>query len=199
MADTKKKKRASLSSFTILLIILVALAVITVIMAACGVEGIEGATLSGVLTAPVFGFQDAIGVCLFVMILGGFLGIVTETGALDAGIAALVHKLKGNELVLIPILMAIFSIGGTTYGMCEETVPFYLLLAATMVAAGFDSLTGAAVVLALGGGLVTGAWSDWILRGLTFLVVSCPCALVISVPVCFFGGSGGACKLGVLI
>ena len=152
MADTKKKKRASLSSFTILLIILVALAVITVIMAACGVEGIEGATLSGVLTAPVFGFQDAIGVCLFVMILGGFLGIVTETGALDAGIAALVHKLKGNELVLIPILMAIFSIGGTTYGMCEETVPFYLLLAATMVAAGFDSLTGAAVVL-LGAGV----------------------------------------------
>ena len=151
MADTKKKKRASLSSFTILLIILVALAVITVIMAACGVEGIEGATLSGVLTAPVFGFQDAIGVCLFVMILGGFLGIVTETGALDAGIAALVHKLKGNELVLIPILMFIFSIGGTTYGMCEETVPFYLLLAATMVAAGFDSLTGAAVVL-LGAG-----------------------------------------------
>ncbi len=151
MAETKKKKRASLSSFTILLIILVVLAVVTVVMAAMGVEGIEGATLSGVLTAPVFGFQDAIGVCLFVMILGGFLGIITETGALDAGIAALVHKLKGNELVLIPILMIIFSIGGTTYGMCEETVPFYLLLAATMVAAGFDSLTGAAVVL-LGAG-----------------------------------------------
>ncbi|WP_217968636.1 YfcC family protein [Adlercreutzia caecimuris] len=151
MAETKKKKRASLSSFTILLIILVVLAIVTVIMGAMGVEGVEGATLSGVLTAPVFGFQDAIGVCLFVMILGGFLGIITETGALDAGIAALVHKLKGNELVLIPILMIIFSIGGTTYGMCEETVPFYLLLAATMVAAGFDSLTGAAVVL-LGAG-----------------------------------------------
>ncbi|WP_304853605.1 YfcC family protein [Adlercreutzia caecimuris] len=151
MAETKKKKRASLSSFTILLIILVVLAIVTVIMGAMGVEGVEGATLSGVLTAPVFGFQDAIGVCLFVMILGGFLGIITETGALDAGIAALVHKLKGNELVLIPILMLIFSIGGTTYGMCEETVPFYLLLAATMVAAGFDSLTGAAVVL-LGAG-----------------------------------------------
>ncbi|WP_282191851.1 YfcC family protein [Adlercreutzia caecimuris] len=150
MAETKKK-RASLSSFTILLIILVVLAIVTVIMGAMGVEGVEGATLSGVLTAPVFGFQDAIGVCLFVMILGGFLGIITETGALDAGIAALVHKLKGNELVLIPILMLIFSIGGTTYGMCEETVPFYLLLAATMVAAGFDSLTGAAVVL-LGAG-----------------------------------------------
>ena len=54
-------------------------------------------------------------------------------------------------------------------------------------------------MLALGGGLVTGAWSDWILRGLTFLVVSCPCALVISVPLSFFGGIGGASKLGVLI
>ncbi len=150
-AEKGKKKRASLSSFTILLIILVVLAVITIIMSACGVEGVQGATLAQVLTAPVAGFTDALPVCLFVMILGGFLGIVTETGALDAGIAALVRKLKGNELVLIPILMFIFSIGGTTYGMCEETVPFYLLLAATMVAAGFDSLTGAAVVL-LGAG-----------------------------------------------
>lgn len=61
------------------------------------------------------------------------------------------------------------------------------------------AVTGAAAVLALGGGLLTGAWSDWILRGLTFLVVSCPCALVISVPLSFFGGIGGASKLGVLI
>lgn len=61
------------------------------------------------------------------------------------------------------------------------------------------AVTGAAAVLALGGGLVTGAWSDWILRGLTFLVVSCPCALVISVPLSYFGGIGGASKLGVLI
>ena len=44
-----------------------------------------------------------------------------------------------------------------------------------------------------------GAWSDWILRGLTFLVVSCPCALVISVPLSFFGGIGGASKLGILV
>lgn len=151
MAAEKTKARRTLSSFAILLIILVALAAVTIAMSASGVEGIEGATLSGVLTAPVKGFTDALPVCLFVLVLGGFLGIVTETGALDAGIAALVRKLKGNELVLIPVLMFIFSIGGTTYGMCEESVPFYLLLAATMVAAGFDSVVGAAVVL-LGAG-----------------------------------------------
>ena len=61
------------------------------------------------------------------------------------------------------------------------------------------AVTGAAAVLALGGGLVTGAWSDWILRGLTFLVVSCPCALVISVPLSFFGGIGGASACGILV
>ncbi len=44
-----------------------------------------------------------------------------------------------------------------------------------------------------------GSWPDWILRGLTFLVVSCPCALVISVPLSFFGGIGGASRLGVLV
>ena len=148
---TKKKDKRSISSFTILLIILVVLAVVTVVMALTGAEGIEGATIANVATAPVKGFTDALPVGLFVLILGGFLGIVTETGALDAGIAALVRKLKGNELVLIPILMFIFSIGGTTYGMCEETVPFYLLLAATMVAAGFDTVVAAGVVL-LGAG-----------------------------------------------
>ena len=61
------------------------------------------------------------------------------------------------------------------------------------------AVTGAAALLAVVGGLVTGAWSDWILRGLTFLVVSCPCALVISVPLSFFGGIGGASRIGVLI
>ncbi|MEG0757342.1 MAG: YfcC family protein [Raoultibacter sp.] len=147
----KSRKKRSISSFTILLIILIVLAIVTVVMSLAGVQGVEGATIANVATAPVKGFTDALPVCLFVLILGGFLGIVTETGALDAGIAALVKKLKGNELILIPILMFIFSIGGTTYGMCEETVPFYLLLAATMVAAGFDSVVGAATVL-LGAG-----------------------------------------------
>ena len=61
------------------------------------------------------------------------------------------------------------------------------------------AVTLSAAALAVVGGLVTGAWPTWILRGLTFLVVSCPCALVISVPLSFFGGIGGASKLGVLV
>ncbi len=146
------RKKRSISSFTILLIMLLALAGVTWLVALSGGDGVTGASLSNIATSPVKGFTDALPVCLFVLILGGFLGIMTETGALDAGIATLVRKLKGNELVLIPILMLLFSIGGTTYGMCEETVPFYLLLAATMVAAGFDSIVGVSVVL-LGAGV----------------------------------------------
>ena len=62
------------------------------------------------------------------------------------------------------------------------------------------AVTGAAVLLAVVPPLLgLGAWSGWILRGLTFLVVSCPCALVISVPLSFFGGIGGASRLGVLV
>ena len=61
-------------------------------------------------------------------------------------------------------------------------------------------VTGAALLIAVAPPLLgMGAWSDWVLRGLTFLVVSCPCALVISVPLSFFGGIGGASKLGILI
>ena len=151
MTETAKKKRGMPSSFTILLALLAIVAVITVIVSGTSGGAVTAARLSDFCTAPIKGFADALPVCLFVMILGGFLGMMTETGALDNGIAVLVQKLKGNEIMLIPVLMLIFSLGGTTYGMCEETVPFYALLAATMMAAGFDPLVGAATVL-LGAG-----------------------------------------------
>ena len=151
MTETAKKKRGMPSSFTILLALLAIVAIVTVIVSGTSGGEVTAARLSDFCTAPVKGFADALPVCLFVMILGGFLGMMTETGALDNGIAVLVQKLKGNEIMLIPVLMLIFSLGGTTYGMCEETVPFYALLAATMMAAGFDPMVGAATVL-LGAG-----------------------------------------------
>ncbi len=151
MTETAKKKRGMPSSFTILLALLAIVSVITVIVSGTSGGAVTAARLSDFCTAPIKGFADALPVCLFVMILGGFLGMMTETGALDNGIAVLVQKLKGNEIMLIPVLMLIFSLGGTTYGMCEETVPFYALLAATMMAAGFDPMVGAATVL-LGAG-----------------------------------------------
>ncbi len=95
--------------------------------------------------------KGAIDVSLFVLIIGGFLGVVTKTGALDAGVGAIVKKLKGKELMLIPTLMIIFSLGGTSYGMAEETLAFYALITATMLAAGFDPIVSVGTVL-LGAG-----------------------------------------------
>ena len=87
------------------------------------------------------------GVALFVLILGGFLGVVMKTGALNAGITAVAKKPNGKETWMIPILMFLISLGGTTYGMAEETIAFYALVTSTMVAAGFDSLTAASTIL----------------------------------------------------
>ena len=120
-------------------------------------SGTVGATLSQVLKAPILGFENAIDVAIFIMILGGFLKIMDKTKALETGIKVLVQKLHGRELWLIPILMLIFSICGTTYGMLEETVGFYVLLAATMFAAGMDPLVGSAVILLGAGSGVLGS------------------------------------------
>ena len=146
-----KKKREMLTSFSIIFILLAVVAVVTIILSGVTPD-VTGATLGDFLMAPAKGFADAIDVCLFVMVLGGFLGIVNKTDALNTGIAVLVKRMHGNELRLIPVLMGIFAIGGSTYGMCEETVGFYALLSATMMAAGYDSLTGAMMVL-LGAGV----------------------------------------------
>ena len=145
-----KKKREMLTSFSIIFILLAVVAVVTIILSGVTPD-VTGATLGDFLMAPAKGFADAIDVCLFVMVLGGFLGIVNKTDALNTGIAVLVKRMHGNELRLIPVLMGIFAIGGSTYGMCEETVPFYLLLGVALYAAGFDTMTSALTVL-LGAG-----------------------------------------------
>lgn len=146
-----KPKRRTLSSFSILAIILVVLAVLTILISLIPGSGVTASKVSDVIMAPVGGFKDAIDVCIFVLILGGFISTMNATGALDAGINALVARMHGNEIMLIPLIMILFSIGGTTFGMGEETVPLYFLLAATFVSAGFDSMVGAATVL-LGAG-----------------------------------------------
>ena len=164
----KKNFKFGLSAFSIIMLLTIILGIITHLLPQVSQEafeaadfthgsGVVAATLADVLMAPILGFQNAIDVCIFVFILGGFLNIVSKTGALETGIKALVRKLKGHELILIPILMFIFSIGGTTYGMLEETVGFYALLAATMVVAGMDTIVASAVVLLGAGSGVLGS------------------------------------------
>ncbi|MBE5906449.1 MAG: YfcC family protein, partial [Lachnospiraceae bacterium] len=135
------------SAFSILFIIIAILAVITHL-----IPSVKSASMAQFIMAAPKGFVNAIDVCVFVLCIGGFLGVVADTGALDAGIAAVVKKMNGNELMLIPVLMLIFSLGGTSYGMCEETMAFYVLIVGTMMVAGFDAMVGCATIL-LGAGV----------------------------------------------
>ena len=120
-------------------------------------SGVEGAQLYQILIAPILGFEDAIDVCIFIMMLGGLLAVVAKTKALETGIKILVQKLHGKEYILIVLLMFIFSILGTTYGFLEESVGFYVLIAATMFAAGLDPLVGVATILLGAGSGVLGS------------------------------------------
>ena len=130
------------TAFTVLILLTIVVAIITQFIPA-----ITPATAADVIMAPIDGFASAMGVALFVLILGGFLGVVMKTGALNAGITAVAKKLNGKETWMIPVLMFLISLGGTTYGMAEETIAFYALVTSTMVAAGLDSLTAASTIL----------------------------------------------------
>lgn len=161
----EKKARRSLGTFAILLIVLLLVSVATWLVSGktytdvdTGAEAaVVGATLYDILMAPINGWHNAGDVIGFVFCLGAFLALLNATGALETGIHVLVKKLHGKELVLIWVLMFLFSVGGTTYGMGEETVGFYILLAATMLAAGFDPMVGAATVLLGAGSGVLGS------------------------------------------
>lgn len=114
-----------------------------------------------IMLAPTAGFYDpdsnaanAIDVALFVLFLGGFLGVVNATGAIDTGIKTAMRRMKGREVWMIPILMSLFALGGTSYGMAEETLAFYALLIPVMMVAGYDALTGVAIIL-IGAGIGT--------------------------------------------
>ncbi|MGL4797501.1 MAG: YfcC family protein [Paraclostridium sp.] len=148
---SKTKKSLTLpTAYTVLLAITIVIAIATQF-----IPGVTAAKLSDVVMAPISGLNDAIDICLFVLLIGGFLGVITVTGALDAGIGAVVKNLNGKELLLIPVLMFVFSLGGTSFGMAEETIAFTALVTTTMMVAGFDPLVSAAtLILGAGSGVL---------------------------------------------
>lgn len=112
-----------------------------------------------VIMAPIKGLYDpdtnqanAIDVALFVLVIGGLIGVVAATGAIDAGITRAMTATRGRERWMIPGLMGLFALGGTTYGMAEETLPFYMVLIPVLLAARYDTVTAVAIIL-LGAGV----------------------------------------------
>lgn len=105
------------------------------------------ATLADILLAPITSFKEGISISLFILLIGGFLKVIEKSGALEQGIAKVVSKTKGREILLIPILMFLISLGGSTYGMSEETLALYPIVVATLLACGYDVITGTATIL----------------------------------------------------
>ncbi len=112
----------------------------------------EAQPITSVVLAPLEGLYEAIDIAAFILMVGGFLGVMAKTGALDAGIANIIRLLAGREKLLIPILMCAFALGGTTFGMAEETIAFYPLVLPIIIAAGYDSVTAVSVIM-LGAGV----------------------------------------------
>ncbi|MDE1548252.1 YfcC family protein [Jeotgalibaca caeni] len=171
--NIQKKRWKMPSAYTVLLGIILVVAVLSWIIPAGTYEtDPDGTIIAGtyqvvernpqglldVFMAPIKGMigtettPGAIEVSLFILFIGGFLGVVSQTKALNAGITQIVKRNKGKEKMLIPILMAVFLLGGTTFGMAEETMAFYPLIIPVMVAVGFDVIVAIAVVL-LGSGI----------------------------------------------
>ena len=153
------------TAYTILFLLIVLVAIATWFIPSGAYEYTDGVPVAGsyhltapnpqgvgaVLTAAFSGFFDAVDVCVFILMVGGFLGIVMKTGAVDAGVGRVIARLGGREKWLIPILMIFFGLGGTTFGMWEETMAFYPLLLPVFLAAGYDAVVGISVIL-LGAG-----------------------------------------------
>lgn len=99
-----------------------------------------------VLQAPTRGIQEAIEVVAFILIVGGSFQVITKTGAITSGMGRVVLRFKNKDILIIPIAMVLFALGGTSFGMAEETLPFFAIFMPIMMAMGFDSMTAFMVV-----------------------------------------------------
>lgn len=98
------------------------------------------------IKAPIKGIIQAADIIFFVLILGGAIGIMNYSGAFDAGITSLAQLLKGREYWLIIIITTLIAIGGTTFGLAEETIAFYPILIPVFIRARYDAMVALASV-----------------------------------------------------
>lgn len=115
-------------------------------------------TLMQFLTAVPRGLIESAQIIFFIFIVGGSFAVVNDTGAVEAGMGKLVKALKGRTMIILPIVMVLFSLGGAVFGMAEETIPFIPIFVSLCIAMGYDSMTGAAIVLCGAGAGFSGAF-----------------------------------------
>lgn len=105
-----------------------------------GGQGILNYVFEGLTVGDKWG--TAVGIIAFILVVGGAFGIVLRTGAIEAGILRVIHAMNGREIMLIPILITLFSLGGAVFGMGEETIPFVMILVPMFIAMGYDAIVG---------------------------------------------------------
>lgn len=98
------------------------------------------------LKAPIQGLYDSIDIIAFVLVIGGLVGVINSTGAFTAGINALSKALKGKEKWMIVIIASLVALGGTTFGLAEETIAFYPIVVPIFIAAGYDAIVAIATI-----------------------------------------------------
>ncbi|MGB4438651.1 MAG: hypothetical protein WBJ13_05350, partial [Sedimentibacter sp.] len=97
----------------------------------------------GLVTGSKYG--SAVGIVALILVVGGSFGIIMKTGAIDAGIYAFIRKSKGLERLALPLLFFVFSLGGATFGMSEEVIPFAMIMVPFVIALGYDSIVAVTV------------------------------------------------------
>ena len=146
------------------------------------------------LTAVPRGMQESAQIIFFIFIVGGAMTVLQETKAIEAGMGRMIKAMKDKTLLLIPIIMFLFSLCGSVFGMAEETIPFIPIFVSLMIAAGFDSITGVAVVLCGASAGFAGAFINPftiqvaqgiaelpLLSGMSFRIVMYICMVILSV------------------
>lgn len=103
-----------------------------------GGQGILNYVFEGLTVGDKWG--TAVGIVAFILVIGGAFGIVMRTGAIESGIMRVIELTNGHDIILVPILTILFSLGGAVFGMGEETLPFVMILAPMFIAMGYDSV-----------------------------------------------------------
>ena len=164
--NKKKKERKFPHVYAVLLSFVILCAILTYIVPAGEYDRIENADgrmvvdpdsfhrveaspvgIFGILKAIPQGMAETADIIFFIFIVGGSFGVVQATGAIEAAVGRITKSMAGREKLIIPVIMAVFSLGGAVFGMAEETLPFIPIMVTLAIALGFDSITGTAMVL----------------------------------------------------
>lgn len=98
------------------------------------------------IQSPIKGIIAGADIIFLVLFIGGLIGIMNFTGAFDAGISWLAETLKDKEFILIILVTVLIAIGGTTFGLAEETIAFYPILIPIFLAAKYDAMVALACI-----------------------------------------------------